>query len=58
MNIDKVKVVSSPVPRPSHCSVWPSLSVHGRPNWLEEVEEERGCTAATACQTQKASISL
>lgn len=29
MEIDKVKVVSSSVPRPSHCSLWP-VSVGSR----------------------------
>lgn len=48
MKIDKVKVVSSSVPRPSQCTALchRSPSVHGRPNG-QELEEERAGKAET-----------
>lgn len=33
MKIDKVKVVSSSVPRPSHCSLWPVSVGSQRAEW-------------------------
>lgn len=59
MKTDKVKVVSSSVPRPSHCTALchRSPSVHSRPNG-QELEEERAGEAETGYRIKKASIPL
>lgn len=49
--IDKVKVVSSSVPRPSHCSVWPVSigSPRAKLGWGRRIGHvrQRGCTTFT-----------